>query len=184
MTRFLLPILMFVAAGGLFFGFVTTRYEGVKALRAEAAQYDEALERAQELRQVRDRLNATYRTFSTSDVESLLMLLPDNLDNIRFALDIDRIAVDNNLKISKLELEGGESEASTPEGEEPQDESLTLGMATLRFTVEGSYANMVNFLMDLERNLRVVDITDITFMGGEAGGPESYTIGVRMYWLK
>lgn len=176
---------MFLGAVGIFFGYVTGGYEVVKTLRADAAQYDEALARSAELRSLRDRLNATYRTFSAGDIEKLLTLLPDNLDNIRLALDLDAIADVNSLKIINLELKEEEPQMETiPVGELPQSEALTLGTATLTFEVEGSYPNLVAFLTDLEKNLRVVDITDLKFVQVKEDAPQTYTVGIRMYWLK
>ena len=185
MTQFLVPILMFLGAVGIFFGYITGNYEGIKTLRADAAQYDEALEKSAELKSVRDRLNATYRTFSPGDIEKLLTLLPDNLDNIRLALDLDAIASVNNLKVTDLALEDeGEESPEPPLGEVVESETLTLGTALLTFEVEGTYANLVAFLTDLEKNLRIVDIVDLTFIEGEEGVAQRYTIGIRMYWLK
>jgi hypothetical protein len=185
MASFLIPILMVVAAGGLFLGYIAPAYDGVKVQRAELRQYDDALARFEALKKLRDELNQKYEQVATDDVEKLLTILPDNLDNIRFALDLDTLADKNQVKITTLEIAHEPDNVPVAEdGSTPVDESLTLGSALLKFGIEGSYANMVGFLGDLERNLRLVDITDLTFAESTDDKGVSYDVGVRMYWLK
>lgn len=184
MASFLIPILMVIGAGGLFLGYIMPGYDTVKSQRAEVGEYDEALARFEELKQVRDRLQQTYNQFSPDDVEKLITILPDNLDNIRFALDLDTIADKNGVTISTLEIANEEDEAAMSTDGIVADDSLTLGSATLKFGLEGSYANMIAFLRDLERNLRVVDVTDFTFTEATTDNAMAYEVGVRMYWLK
>jgi hypothetical protein len=185
MASFLIPILMVVAAGGLFLGYIAPGYDGVKVQRAEIQQYDDALARFEQLKKLRDELNESYKQFTTDDVGKLIAILPDNLENIRFALDLDSLATKNRVKITTLEIaHETEEPVLAADGTTPVDDSLTLGSATLKFDIEGSYVNMVAFLTDLERNLRLVDITDFSFTESTADSAMSYEVGVRMYWLK
>ena len=185
MASFLIPILMVLVSGGLFMGFVAPGYDDVKLQRAEIKQYDEALARFEELKELRDKLEATYKDFLPEDVQKLITILPDNLDNIRFALDLDNIADKNGVRILALEIAEEETKSVTlSDSVTPVDDSLTLGTAMLEFEIEGLYGNMVNFLKDLEKNLRLVDITSLTLEEATENTASSYTIGVRMYWLK
>ena len=58
-------------------------------------------------------------------------------------------------------------------------------------SIQGSYGNFLNFLHDLETNLRIVDISAITFSsdtfsGSGSTSPDSYkyNFAIKTYWLK
>lgn len=186
MMRIILPIAMIVAAVGVFFGYIDGQYDAVTQLRAESAQYQEALDKSEELQQVRDRLNATYRTFTLDDLDRLFAVLPDSQDHIRLALNIDTIAKQNGVSISTLTLGTGESDTSSQEDEDDNgnDQLLQLESEVIQFSVVGSYASLIGFLQDLEKNLRIVDITEFTFEAADEEGEPSYSLGLRIYWLK
>lgn len=186
MAGLLIPIIMVVIAAGLFFGYVAPAYDDVQVQRAEVAQYTDALARFDELKKLRDQLSADYQRFSASDMDKLLAVLPDNLDNIRFALDLDTLAGKHAIRILTLAIgaEDDESTAIVKSGTKSADEARMLGTAMLNFEIEGTYKNLVAFLRDLERNLRLVDITDLAFEEAKDKETAIYTVGVRMYWLK
>lgn len=188
MTAFILPIIMVLAAGGLFFGYIGPAYDGVMEKRAEEKQYRDALNRFEELTKTRDRLSSAYQQFPESDKAKLRAVLPDNLDNIRFALDLDNIAQKNNIKLLTLALEseeeGGGRKGGTPTSE--STEPMALGSTLLTFDIEGTYKNMITFLTDVEKNVRLVDLVGFTYQGG-TGEVETlpvYSVSVRLYWLK
>ena len=77
-----------------------------------------------------------------------------------------------------------------------------FGTWNLEFSTQGSYSNFLNFIKDLENNLRIVDISSIQFSSDTALTPaaasssssssslsspsDSYKYGfkIKTYWLK
>ena len=57
------------------------------------------------------------------------------------------------------------------------------GTMTLKFTVNSSYGNFINFLQDLENNLRLLDITEISFNTTDSGFYD-FNVSFNTYWLK
>jgi hypothetical protein len=188
MINVVIPILLVLAAVGIFFGFVDSGYERVVEQRAEVARYDEALRKTEELLTLRDELNATYKSFSQEDIDRLFAMLPDHVDNVKLGLDLDALAETHDLELNQLMLlsEGG---SNVKEGEE-ESKKIEVGSTILTFSLKGTYTGMQAFLTDLEKNLRVLDVVEVSFGGTSRDqvvgsvGTQTYDISARIYWLK
>jgi len=112
MARFLIPIILLGAALGLFILYTNPTYQATKGISSEVASYDEALNKSQELKSVRDKLISKRNTFAPEDVAKLTKILPDNVDNIRFIIDINNIASRHNLSLKNVQL-GSVSDSKT-----------------------------------------------------------------------
>jgi Tfp pilus assembly protein PilO len=180
MGRFI-PIILIVASVGAFFGFVDPRYEGIKVLRAESAQYGNALDNARKLQEIRDSLRSTYNTIPTKDLDRLKKLLPDHVDNVRLIIDISDIARQYGLTLRSVK--NVDAAVVAKERETFDLEESPIGSVTLNFSVDAAYNNFVAFLKDLEASLRIVDITSLSF---EVRDVSTYTfdVGIKTYWLK
>lgn len=176
----LLPVLFVIIALGVFFGFIDPTYDRVKELRAEEAQFDQALTRSKELQQVRDQLLSRYNTFSTEELSRLEKLLPDNVDNVRLILDFDSLASRYGMRVRNVALETNESRAARGQvgGDESRYDSLIMS-----FTVSGSYDTFRAFLTDLEQSLRLVDVTNVSF-SANPNGVYDYSVAIKTYWLR
>lgn len=175
-------ILIIVAASiGLFYWYTNPQYQVVKELKAEAAQYDQALDNSKELLAVRDTLLSKYNTFRNEDLTRLQKLLPDTVDNVRLVLDLDTIASRYGMRINAVSVgtQGIEERSRTAVG--PQD--TPYGSVILTFQVATTYPTFIRFLQDLEQSLRLTDVVSITF-AEPRGDLTEYRISLRTYWLK
>lgn len=179
MARIVTPIILIAVSVGVFLWFIDPSYERVTALRAETTQYDQALDKARELQGIRDELLRVRNTFSELNKRKLEKLLPNNIDNVRLILDIDSVAARYKLQIRNTSVT---QTSSRREGAVGNDDS-PLGSAVITFSVAASYQDFVRFLIDLERSLRIVDITGINFAVRE-GDLNEYTVSVKTYWLR
>jgi len=177
MRKAVLPIVFILATIGIFVGYISPAYQDVKTLRAEAGEYDEALDKSRELQQVRDALLSRYNTFSPNDLNRLARMLPDHVDNVRLVLDIDGIATKYNMRTRNVVV----AEESNEESVGPS--STLYESVVVSFTVTATYPDFVRFLEDLERSLRLVDLTSLSFAVSE-GDLLEFKLGVRTYWLK
>ena len=170
--------------------FTQPKYQETKDAKQEIQQYDEALDKANELQQLKQSLLSRYNAFDPNDVSRLQKLLPDHVDNVRLVLDLDNMAGTHgmalqNVVISNPGSETGETSAVGTIGTARQKfDSLTL-----RFSTRATYPTFVQFLEDLESNLRITDLIALT-LTPESGGAEAsepmyrFDITVRTYWLK
>lgn len=173
-----LPFILILAAVGLFFGYVDPAYQDLKGVRQEARAYDEALTKSRELQAVRDQLLSKYNTFSPQDLARLEKLLPDSIDNVRLILDIDNIAARYGMRVRNVTLDDMSNRAAAL-----GEDTALLRSVTLSFSVSAKYEDLLRFLADLERSLRLLDVTGLSFTARD-GALNEYSVSVRTYWLK
>lgn len=177
--RLFIPILLIIAAIGLFVVYTNPTYQGTKALSAQVNAYNDALNKSQELRKVRDSLLSKRNTFSADDLQKLKEVLPDNVDNIRLIIDINNIASRHGLSLSGVNL--GEISGKSSKTVLAGSAGGPVGTVDVGFSVTTSYEGMLSFMGDLEHSMRLIDVEKLGFAGGS--DQTSYTIGIRTYWL-
>jgi len=210
MMRFILPIILVAISVSLFFMFTNPIMGDISGLRADAASYNEALDNSKALENARDTLTAKYNSINSDNLTKLEKLLPQNVDNIRLILEIEQVAspygmvlkdVKYDATSSSVAAKGTTGPPTNPAGitqstaEVPKD----YGVFNLEFSVSGTYDNFINFTKDLESNLRIVDISSITFSSDVAASPNgngnvsgtkssadvyTYDFKIQTYWLK
>lgn len=184
MIRLLLPIILIAAALGLFVLYTNPTFQEVKTLRSQVASYDEALNKSQELRAVRDELLAKRNTFKAESVQKLGRMLPDNVDNIRLIIDINNIAARHNLTLTDVSLGDALGGANgNPNPTAIGSSADPVGSVTVGFAVSATYDDLLAFLMDIEHSLRIVDVEALSFKAGGAG-LTTHSFTIRTYWLR
>ena len=178
--KLFLPILFLAIAGALFFLYIDPSYARVKDLLVEQGQIDQALSRSKELQDVRDSLLARYNTFPTAELDRLQKLVPDHVDNVRLILDLDAMASKYGMRVRDVNI-GGDS--SRTEAESIGSDDSAYESVVLSFTVSGTYTTFRQFLTDLEKSLRLVDVVGLAFNASETG-IYNFTFHVKTYWLK
>jgi hypothetical protein len=185
--RLFVPTILVIAAIGLFVLYTNPTYQATKTLQTQASAYDDALTKSQELRSVRDQLLSKRNTFSASDVQKLQEVLPDNVDNIRFIIDIDNIAARHNISLSNVQLgtisgPGSANAANAAPAVADSSSGDLIGSVDIGFSINASYNNMIAFLQDLEHSLRLIDVEKLSFTTTSSGTTD-YAFTIRTYWL-
>ena len=193
-----MPLVLIGIAISVFFVFADPIYEDISTLRAQAASYSEALDNAKALENERDKLTSKYNSINPENLIKMEKLLPENVDNIRLILEIEQIAapygmVLKDVKYNTADTKTEASGASRIQGGSANAVSKDYEVFELEFSTTGTYNNFINFTKDLESNLRIVDISTITFssdtgpsVGGKGVSSEVYTYSfkIKTYWLK
>jgi len=199
MTRFLLPTILIGASIGIFLVFVSPFYGEISALKTQVASYDQALSNSKALENERDKLTQKFNAITTSDLERIKKLLPENVDNIRLILEIEKIASPFGMALRDVKYNPTnkkDTQAST--GQQAQVNETTssqkeYGVWDLEFSTNGTYTNFLNFIKALESNLRIVDISSVDFTsdavastGAAVSAPSvyKYSFKIKTYWLK
>src|SRR3989338_10618623 len=89
-------------AGAAFILFTQPNYDTAKALEAQIAEYNQALDKAAELQQLKQSLLSRYNAFNPADLDRLHKLLPDHVDNVRLVLDLDNLAARNGMALQNV----------------------------------------------------------------------------------
>lgn len=184
MIRFLFPLILIIVAVGGYFRFTKPVLSDIDTLRAEREKLNTALDNAKQLRTEQDKLLATYREIPPADIERLTKFLPDNVDNVRLIIDINNIAKKSGMTIKNIKINAGEGKSESSVIGSGGTEAVDKGTVILGFSVSGPYVNFQNFLFDLARSLRLVDIDTVAFAAGEQSDSYTYAVTIKTYWLK
>lgn len=211
MMRYIMPIILIGIAITFFFMVTNPLYNndsttnpGVVQLESQVASYNNALSTSKTLESERDALTQKYNSIDPNNLAELQKLLPDNVNNVRLILEIEQIAAPFNMTLTNIKYDSNAASSATGTTAAPvvQGGNATVnsnqdyGTFNLEFSTSGTYDNFINFTKDLESNLRIVDISSISFSsdtsaggGGvavKAGAPEVYTYDfkIQTYWLK
>lgn len=199
--KYILPTILIIASLGLFFLFINPTYVEVKDLKVKVDSYNEALNNSKKLQSVRDVLVSKYNGFAPDDIDRLGKLLPDNVDNIKLVLEIQKVSAQFNMNVENIKYDTlkqdttGTNTANTFAAAAAPGPKKDYGDFNLEFSVKGSYSNFVGFLDSLEKSLRIVDIQSLSFSSadvstqtGAAGATPKdfykYDFKIKTYWLK
>jgi len=207
MKRYIVALIGVIIAGTIFLLYTQPTYDKVRAIQLEIAQYNQALDKANELQRLKQTLLSRYNAFSPLDLERLHKLLPDHVDNVRLILDIDNLASRFGLSLENVVVSNPVEKTTSTAGGIISAGSQAYESLTFKFTTRGTYDNFVLFMEELERSLRVVDLVTLAltpdgFSPPPGGPPQSgkgkrsgpslppptpiyrYEITIRTYWLK
>jgi Tfp pilus assembly protein PilO len=184
--RYLFLLILIGASIGVFVVVINPRYQEVKTMRTDVASYNTRLQTAQQLKLSREELISRYNSIPKVDLDNLKILLPESVDNIRLIIQLDSLATKNGLSsLRNVQYDTSKTEAKdmTATAQKP------YGEFTMSFETTGQYKNFLAFISDLEQNLRLVDVSAVTFSqggGADRGLSESlrYNITLKTYWLK
>jgi Tfp pilus assembly protein PilO len=182
MIRIIIPISLIVAAVGLFVIYINPTYQTIKGLSAQAASYDDALNKSQELKGLRDTLLDKFNNFSADDKQRIARSLPDNVDNIRLIIDINNVAARHELTLKGVSLGSLSDGRSNRSAGAVGSSGDPVGSVEVSFSVTSTYEEFLSFLADLEHSLRIIDVTKISFVASDAGRND-YSMTIRTYWL-
>jgi len=200
--KFIFSISILIISGVLFFTLVNPLYSQVKELKTDVATYNLALSNSKELANKQDDLARQYTNISLENRTRLERFLPNTANNIKFILEVERIANIHSMPIGDIKFTApsatdqlktnaitGTGTGAVIASNDPTA-SLPYGIFPIEFTTKGNYNNFVLFLQDLERNLRLVDIKSVNFSVplGDVKGTDpniyNFTIKIETYWLK
>lgn len=195
MFRLIISLILLSLSVGGFFIFIKPSYEEMQILKQKAASYNSALDNAKALENERDKLTARYNAIDPENIKKLEKFLPDNVDNIRLILELEKVALPYGMTIRNIQYEvedaSQKSKTTVPGGTEGDSQRKEYGIWNFRFSTQGGYNNFLSFVKDLENNLRIVDISSIKFssnegIGANPGSTESYKydFSIKTYWLK
>lgn len=185
--QFLLPIVLVLISGGVFFTFIDPRYQDIKELQKEKAEYDNISDNTERVREIRNNLKSKFNAVPAEKLDRLERLLPPHIDNIRLILDINNIAQRHgNMTIRDIQIDEGAGDSEAGGQISSSGGSNLYGTVLFSFSVTTTYDNFKNFMGDIARSLRIIDVTslDITAVTDVEGDFYRFNVGIQTYWLK
>ena len=191
--KLFIPIILLLVSVGTFILYINPAYQDLGTLRTQKAEYDEALNNSKILQSIRGTLSEKYKNFSTTDLTKLEKLLPDNVDNIKLILEIQRIASTYGMTLQNVKFDTDTAKPATSSqagfvtsGAAQSASKKDFGTFDLQFSTQGQYNNFVSFLSDLEKSLRIVDVKSVSFTSTSTTGGDTYKYDFKIttYWFK
>jgi hypothetical protein len=173
-------IVLLLLSVGLFYTFTNDQYKQVKAISVTSSEYKDALNNTSQIETLRDNLLTIYNNISPLDIERLNKALPDNIDTVRLALDLDSIASRHGLAIKSLQA------VTRPVGNGEfavMSDGNSYEKVVVTFNFVSNYTNFIGLITDLEQNLRVMNIKSVSFDTIDSGLYE-HEVSIETYWLK
>lgn len=174
-----LPIGAIIAAIGIVVLYVSPTYTGaIAAVKGRIAEQDAALVAAARFHTKEAELAAAKNAIAPTDLERLETLIPSSIDNVGVILDLTALASRSGVQLTSINA-SQPSTASIEEG----GAQLPVGSIDLTLSANGTYKAFLTFMAGIERSARLLDITNLT-VGGSDTGVYTYSMSVRLYWLR
>ncbi|MDO8729302.1 MAG: type 4a pilus biogenesis protein PilO [bacterium] len=174
-------IILLLLSVGLFYAFTNGQYQEVKKLYALTNEYKNVLKNVSDIVELRDRLRITYETFPKAELERINKVLPDHIDTVQLALDLDSMASRYGISIKSIKTEKGA--ATDADFVVLPENASVYEKATVSLSFISNYENFKRLLADIEKSLRIMNIKSVSFKTSETGLYD-YEISAETYWLK
>ncbi len=172
-------LVLLVLSVALFYSFVMPYYDKVNVLREQSAKYKEILNNIVELAQKRDDLAVKYENIPAEEIIRLEKVLPDNVDTVNLAMNLDSIAAKYGIAINSIKAVEANNQAGF---EIVQSTAGPYAPVSISFSFVAGYQDFRNFIEDIEQSLRIIDIKSISFDTTETGLYD-FSISADTYWL-
>lgn len=156
-----LPIILILLAIGSFFTIIDPQWAQVQDLLDEKEANSQLLGLSKDLQSKRDKLRNAFNNISTEEKDQLVKLLPDTVDNVRLILNINNIAENYGVIIRNIAIETEEQQESIDSQIIISELNDDIGTITLSFSITSTYDVFMQFMKDIEEELRIVDIREL-----------------------
>jgi hypothetical protein len=176
---------MMIGAFAAFFLYTMPHYAEAKVNNERLTKVADALKKAKQLSDIRNRLTQKYDQIPKEDLDRIKKMLPDSVENIGLIIELNNIANSKGIELLNPSITGGTGPAGTTGNTGAGSDSKKYGSIGMTFSVNTTYDRFLDLLQELENTLRLVDITSINFAAPEAkDGPTTFSVNLQTYWLK
>jgi Tfp pilus assembly protein PilO len=171
MRKLIYPVLFLVITGFGYFWYIQPTYADIQDLRSQVSDYEQTLSQVNELQtQLGNKLEK--RDAITNDqLARLDRILPDTVDTVRFLIELDKIAARHGMSANDVSFSG----APQAFGGSGGDQTGRYNTLSASFSVSGSYADIQDFLRDIERSSRLMDVTSFSLSPASTEGSSEET---------
>ena len=174
MNKSLSAALIIAIACFLTFVLLVPEYNGISEAR-QTLKARQAIADERTLAQLRVKdLDANYRQHEV-DIQKILVALPEGKHSDQVVSSIQAAAVQSGVQLTSLSI------VNSP------DSAGSYKTSLIQLTSSGTYAGFINFLKNLEQNLRLSDLIEFSLAqqaGSATGGVLSMNVKLRTYNLK
>jgi len=162
MSRFTFAIILSLTAIALFVFGVLPAWSEVSAVRLDVRKLIRVSDELQAIAKTRDELTEQYNVIPQGDLVRLSAVLPQGLASAQFLRDMEALTARHSMFLKNLDFI--KQPASGPASVQIQLPAQRLyAPVSVSFSIRGSYESFRAFLVDLEKMIRITDISSIAF---------------------
>lgn len=182
----LLPFILIALSIGLFAFVIRPYNEKVKTANITLVAKRDESKNSDRLVTDKKRIEAEYLAISEEEKNRLKRVLPDTIDNVRLALDIDQLALRRKISIGPISIE---SDLANPAANRQRERGAAsqlpdYGTIRVNFSFRADYTSFIVFLQDLEHSQRLVDVTALRVSKIDNSPIYGFEVTLQTYWLR
>jgi Tfp pilus assembly protein PilO len=188
MNKNITATILIVLAIGIYLTVTEKILDQAKVVKIKNDEYVTALDKADQLIRVREKVLKEFNDISDVDRQRLDKMLPSAVDNIRLVIDLNTLAVTDGVQLASVSATTDPSKDSSPS--QPTDPNApsriatqTLDTVSVTFTSTATMSAFSKFMKDMESSLRIMDLTSLTVTPVE-GGKFNFNVKMKTYWLR
>lgn len=159
-------------------------WDGVSVLRAESKVIADNLAQLNEVVTLRDNLLNTYNSIPKSDLSRLEEFLPAKAGTEDLLVSMENFTKALGVQLKSINFSAASSDIQTlPDGTLAPAGPKLYSTVNYNLTVSASYEAFRSLIDVFEKNLRLVDVSDVTFASADSG-TYSFTLKVKSYYQK
>lgn len=174
----LFSLLAFLVAVFIIFVFLIPQWSGIGNQRAEKINKQKYSNELKAIVAHIDELSGMY-VASEENLGKLSLAIPSESELPNLLIQLDDIAVKNGMAIGDIKFDIVKNAENTGEG---------VDVIKINLDIKGTYLDFKKTLADIERNVRLMDVSSIGFSGIESGVAESdlirFAVSLNTYYLK
>ena len=181
----IISIIVIIISIATFVFIVKPGYMEIKDIESKSNNLEEVLANAKKLQSLRDNLLEKKKKLSRADLDRLEKLIPENADNVKLIMNLQDIAKTYGLTMETASSDKKDKDKKGKGGKQTFDiETKDYGIISLDFNISGSYDGFISFIKDIEDNLRITDIKNLSIEGTDDAKKFNFALKVDTYWLK
>jgi len=180
----LMAILFAAAAVALVFFVARPIWDEILTFRAESAMIADVLARLEEVKGLHDDLLNKYNSIPKSDLARLEKFLPSKANTEDLLVTFEELTRARGIILKNINF----SAEASPQQLTPASQTAVGGvtppsLVSYSFSVTGSYEAFRSLLDAVEKNLRLVDILDISFASADSVAL-TYNLRAKSYYQR
>jgi hypothetical protein len=182
-------VLLILSSIGIIYMLFMPAYRVVQTAMAEKGQYEKALNDSRAVEERQSVLGSKYNEMNPVDVDRLEKMIPNSIDSIRLIIEVDKIAQRYNMTLDEPMVSQQKDSMTSLQAviAGVSGTSSLYGVGKMSFGVTGSYETYIAFIKDLEKSLRLMDITAVSLSNEKIVGSVityDFKTEINTYWLK
>lgn len=173
-------LIYFILTLAIGYAFVYPSFGELKVLMDEKQKQENSLEMISQIEIKKNEVLDRYNKISVDDKKAIETFLPSNMDFVKLVSQINTLGAKYGFSIKETSIKELGSSANSIAEASSQD---PYHSAIIGFSFETSYEHFNNFMNDLGKSLRILDVRSVK-LAPQKGGIYSYDAEFKVYWLK